>query len=182
MRFRDHRLSVCIIAAFLATACGSQSKSAPSAETGASRPADWSEFAGSHDPIDPKDARLVPERPVEITGVPYVRAVRLAWSSANEVPSYEPQNETLKLPAETKQAVVAVVVKDLPPEADLRVDWYFGDEKVFSDTLGSRDDGDHYFALVKRLARGLATLPPGSYRADVFDRSTLVKSVRFEIA
>ena len=52
--------------------------------------------------LDPKNARVVPETPIEITNVPYVRGVRLSWSTDDAVPSYDPANETLKLPAETK--------------------------------------------------------------------------------
>jgi len=113
--------------------------------------------------------------------VPYVRGVRLAWSTKLDVPAYEPANETLKLPAATRQAVLAVAVAGLPEGAAIHVEWYFGEERVFTDALESRDDGDHYFALVKREGRGLLALPAGRYRADLLDGTTLIKSVRFEV-
>jgi hypothetical protein len=182
VRGRARQLAFVALAAALAAGCGSRSSGEPKAASSADEnKADWSKFEGTHEPIDTKNARVVPESPIEITGVPYVRGVRLAWSTANDVPSFEPGNETLKLPPETRQAVLAVAIADLPDRSDIRVDWYLGDEKVFSDTLQSRDNGDHYFALVKREGRRLAPLPKGQYRADVSDGTTLVKTVHFEV-
>jgi hypothetical protein len=167
--------------ALAATAgCGARAPERPRAEA-SPKGGDWSQFEGGHKPIDPKNARVVPETPIEITGVPYVRAVRLAWSAGTDVPSFEPDNQTLKLPPESRQAVLAVSVADLPDGADIRVDWYYGDERVFADALQSRDDGDHFFALVKRDGRRLVALPKGQYRADVSDGSKLIKTVRFEV-
>jgi hypothetical protein len=167
----------------LAHACASRApEPAPPGASNASAGGDWSQFEGGHTRIDPKNARVVPETPIEITNVPYVRGVRLSWSTDDAVPSYDPANETLKLPAETKQAVLAVAVAALPDDADLRVDWYFGDERVFADSLQSRDDGDHYFALVKREGRRLLPLPKGRYHAEVLDGTKLIKTVRFEVA
>ena len=143
--------------------------------------ADWSRFSGS-EKDDAQPIRSVPESPVEITGVPYVRAIRLAWSKSQGVPSYESDNQTLRVPADALQVVLLVAVEDLPKSADLRVDWYYGDQLVFTDSLSSRDDGDHFFALVKRDGRRLAALPRGQYRAEVLDGPTALKTIRFEVA
>jgi hypothetical protein len=176
------KLALVAIACAVAHACASRATEPAAAEASNSGGGgDWSQFEGGHTRIDPKNARVVPETPVEITNVPYVRGVRLSWSTGDAVPSYEPANETLKLPADTKQAVLAVAVVALPNGADLHVDWYYGDQRVFADALQSRDDGDHYFALVKREGRRLLPLPKGLYHADVLDGSKLIKTVRFEV-
>jgi hypothetical protein len=165
-----------------AAGCGARPSGNAAAASEPSRGgADWSRFDGSHEAVDPKNARLVPESPIEITGVPYVRAVRLSWSSAAEVPSFEPENQTLKLPADTRQAVVAVAVVALPDASDIRVEWFYGDDRVFADAIQSRDDGDHYFALVKREGKKLAALPKGQYRAEVLDGAKVIKTIRFEV-
>jgi len=175
------RLAAVGLACAIAHACASRAPE-PAAAGASNKGGDWSQFEGGHTPIDPKNARVVPETPIEIMNVPYVRGVRLSWSTDDAVPSYEPANETLKLPADTKQAVLAVAVAALPDDADVRVDWYFGDQRVFADALQSRDDGDHYFALVKREGRRLLPLPKGQYHAEVLDGSKLIKTVRFEVA
>ena len=143
--------------------------------------ADWSQFEGGQTPVDPKNVRVVPATPIEVTNVPYIRAVRLAWSASQDVPSYEPQNETLKLPDSARQAVLLVAVSRMPDDADIHVEWFYGAERVFVDALQSREDGEHYFALVKREGRRLEALPKGEYRAEVRTGQTLVKTVRFEV-
>jgi hypothetical protein len=182
VRTSAHRLAAILAVTLVSgTACSSPAGGEPPKPASEPAKADWSRFEGTHDPIDARNARAVPERPIEITGVPYIRGVRLAWSRAAEVPAYEPENETLKLPAGARQAVLAVAVADLPADARLHVEWYFGDERVFGDALASHDDGDHYFALVKREGRDLVGLPAGRYRAELLDGSVLIKTVRFEV-
>jgi hypothetical protein len=144
--------------------------------------ADWSAFNESHGTVDPQSMRVVPEVPDEITGVPYIHAIRLAWSPSGDVPSYEPRNETLRLPFGALQAVLLVAVSRVPESAAIRVEWFFGESRAFADELGSREDGDHYFALVKRDGKRLVPLPRGSDRADVYDGARLVKTIRFEVS
>lgn len=143
--------------------------------------ANWDAFAGGNGTTNSVNSRVVPVTPVEITGVPYVRSVKLAWSTSERVPTYEVANQTLVLPAEARQAVLHLVIADLPSGADVRVDWYRGSELVFSDALAERDDGDHFFALVKRSGKQLERLPSGEYRAVVHDGATEIKTVRFQI-
>ena len=154
-----------------------QSEPAPSP----SSTANWDAFAGGNNTSNTVNARAVPVTPIEITGVPYVRAVKLAWSSSDRVPTYEAGNQTLKLPAETRQAVLQIAIVDLPSGADVRVDWYHEAELVFSDALAEHQDGDHFFALVKRNGKQLERLPPGEYRAVVHDGTTEIKTVHFQI-
>lgn len=176
------RCALCVVLLASVHAAGCGGAGGGEAARHEPRGADWSGFAGSRDPIDPKSVRVVPTEPIEITGVPYVRAIRLAWSSSPDVPSFEPANQTLHLPEGSLQAVLLVTVADLPEEATVRVDWYYGDRAVFADELRSRENGDHYFALIKEAGRRLAPLPGGGYRADVSDGSRVIKSVRFEVA
>lgn len=143
--------------------------------------ASWDKFDGGHGDVDVTNTRSVPETPTEITSVPYVRGVRLSWSKADDVPSYEPSNETLKVPADARQAVLAVAVANLPEDARLRVDWFYGDDPVFADDMRSTDDGDHYFALVKREGKTLKPLPPGKYRAELLDGAKSIKTLKFEV-
>lgn len=152
----------------------SQSEPAPSG-------ADWSAFRG-HDSLDLENQRVVPETPVELTGVPYIHAIRLAWTAANEVPSFEERNQTLQFPREARQAVLLVAVDALPEEAEVRVEWFHNGRRVFVDYLASREDGNHFFALIKEEGRRLEPLPPGAYRADVYDGSRAIKSIRFEVS
>jgi hypothetical protein len=176
------QFAVAALAGAAAAGCAPRAAEQPAAAE-ASRPGagDWSQFGGSQQAVDPRKARVVQEAPVEITGSPHVRSVRLSWSAAAEVPSFEPDNQTLRLPPETRQAVLAVTVVGLPADADLRVDWYYGEDRVFADAIGSREDGDHFFALVKRDGRRLVELPKGRYRAEVTDGGRPVKTVRFEV-
>jgi hypothetical protein len=169
------------LALALSAACGSRQTSSQAAPAPVDKGADWSEFSGT-EKTEGQQIRGVPESPIEITGVPYVHAIRLAWSRSEDVPSYEPDNQTLRLPADSLQAVLLVAVEALPETAALRVDWYFGDQLVFTDSLSSRDDGDHFFSLVKREGRRLAALPRGQYRAEVLDGPTVLKTIRFEVA
>jgi len=143
--------------------------------------ANWDAFAGGNGATNTVNSRAVPVTSVEITGVPYVRSVKLAWSSSERVPTYEIENQTLRLPAETRQAVLEVSIVELPSGADVRVDWYHGDKLVFSDALSENFDGDHYFALVKRDGGTLERLPAGEYRAVVHDGETEIKTVQFQV-
>lgn len=143
--------------------------------------ANWDSFAGGNGATNSATARVAPVTPVEITGVPYVRSVKLAWSESDRVPTYEAENQTLKLPAVTRQAVLQIAIVDLPSGADLRVDWYHGSELVFSDALSEPNDGDHFFALIRRTGKELERLPAGEYRAVVHDGSTEIKTVQFQI-
>lgn len=144
--------------------------------------ANWDAFAGGNGSTNTVNSRAVPATPVEITGVPYVHSVKLAWSTSDRVPTFEAANQTLELPAETRQAVLQIAIDDLPTGADVRVDWYRGSELVFSDALAEHGDGDHYFALVRRTGKQLDRLPPGEYRAVVHDGTTEIKTVRFQIS
>lgn len=159
-----------------AKAESSRSQAVPEAST-----ANWDAFAGGNSATNAVNSRSVPVTPVEITGVPYVRGIKLAWSSSERVPTYEAENQTLRLPSDTRQAVLQISIVDLPSGADLRVDWYHGAELVFSDALADNDDGDHFFALVKRNGKVLERLPPGEYRAVVHDGATEIKTVQFQI-
>lgn len=143
--------------------------------------ANWDAFAGGNSAANTINSRAVPATPVEITGVPYVRSVKLAWSSSDRVPTFEAANQTLELPAEARQAVLQIAIEDLPSGADVRVDWYRGSELVFSDALAELGDGDHYFALIRKTGKQLEKLPPGDYRAVVHDGPTEIKTVRFQI-
>jgi len=153
--------------------------STPSA--GSNGNSDWSEFADGNRSRNTVDARAVPEAPIEITGAPYVKSVRLAWSDAERVPTYEESRQTLRIPSTARQAVLQIAISDLPPNADLRVDWYLGNELVFSDALAKAEDGNHYFALVMKEGTRLDPLPRGSYRAVVRDGTVEIKTVRFEV-
>lgn len=183
MRGRVLQFGVVAAALVALSACAAKAPAEHTAAAPAGRGGDvnWSDFDGANDPIDPKNVRVVPESPIEITGVPYIRAIRLSWSNSENVPAFEPDNQTLELPADVRQAVLLVSVFELPPDADVHVDWYFGKGKVFSDGLESRDDGDHYFALVKRDGRRLDPLPKGEYRAELYNGSTLIKSIQFKV-
>ncbi len=179
MRLRHTTLAIALVAAACGAGCAAHSPEPP-ATNAAEKSGDWSQFQSGRSQIDPKNARVT-ETPIEITGVPYVRAVRLSWSTADVVPSYEPGNETLKLPGDARQAVLVVVLNQIPKDVDVRVDWFYGDGLVFNDSLESRDDGDHYFALIKREGRALEPLPKGGYRALVYAGDKLIKTVRFEV-
>ena len=150
MRLALAQLAVVGVACAIACACASRAPEPAAA--GASNAAntgrgDWSQFEGGHAPIDPKNARVVPETPVEITNVPYVRGVRLSWSTEDAVPSYESDNETLKLPGSTKQAVLAVAVANLPDGADI-------DEQRGKIHCTVRSTvGDHQFCRPERQQR-----------------------------
>jgi hypothetical protein len=143
--------------------------------------ANWDAFSGGNDATNTVNTRLVPATPVEITGVPYVRSVKLAWSDSERVPTFAAENQTLRLPAKARQAVLQIAIVEMPSGADVRVDWYRGSELIFSDALARHDDGVHYFALVKRTGKQLDRLPTGEYRAVVRDGATEIKTVRFQI-
>lgn len=158
----------------------SGSASAPaSAET---QNSDWSKFSTRNESVAAQSKRTVPESPIEITGVEYVRGIRLSWTESREVPTFEPDNQTLRIPSGALQAVLMITVQKVPDHAHLRVDWYYKKSLVYSDTLASTEDGEHFFALVQRESDRLVSLPAGDYRADVFNGSQLLKSVRFEVA
>jgi hypothetical protein len=166
-----------LLAAGVASGCGGDAP--PPASTAK---ADWSAFNGSHQPVDPRSVRVVPATPTEITGVPYVRAIRLAWTDSTEVPSFDAENESLHFPDRARQAVLLVNVGEVPDDTSIRVEWYYNDSIAFTDELASRDEGDHFFALIKEEARGLAPLPRGAYRSDVLDGTRLIKSIRFSVS
>jgi hypothetical protein len=174
------RLCVRLLLIVIASGC-SHAPAPPPSPAASSSGSDWSQFEGGATRVDPKNVRVVPASPIEITGVPFVHAVRLAWSTSDDVPSFEPEHETLRLPSTARQAVLLVGVAEMPDDAKIRVEWYVGNARVFTDALQSREDGEHYFALVKREGGRLEALPKGEYRADVRTADTLVKSVRFEV-
>ncbi|MBK6428436.1 MAG: hypothetical protein IPF82_20285 [Blastocatellia bacterium] len=171
-------MALLVLASMLACA---RSQTATSEPAASSSTASWDAFAGGNSATNSVNSRAVPVTPIEITGAPYVRSIKLAWSASERVPTYEVQNQTLRLPAETRQAVLQVAITDLPSGTDLRVDWYHGEKLVFSDALTEHEDGDHFFALVKRNGSQLEKLPPGEYRAVVHDGASEIKVVRFQI-
>ena len=165
----------------LAIACSAGEPSQP-APTEPSSSSDWSKFGargGSHGgaPLNP-----LPEEPVGITGVPYIRAIKLAWTSEKEVPSYEDRNETREIPSAALQAVLRVDFKSLPEDSHIRVEWYFGDSLAFRDEKRDRSEGPHDFALTHVENGKLMPLPAGVYRADLFNGTELLKTVPFEVA
>jgi hypothetical protein len=142
---------------------------------------DWGRFGGHREEPNSASAHAIHERPTEITGVPYIRAFRLAWTRSTDVPTWEPDNQTRRLPTGALQAVLLVDVTSLPREARLRVLWYYADALAFTDALAGRDDGEHLFSLVKREGGRLAPLPAGAYRVEVHDGASLLRSIPFEI-
>lgn len=170
-------VSLVLVAIALTSGCRASERA--SAEN--QQQTNWNGFEGNDTKALPEGVRVVPETPIEITGVPYIRAIQLSWTNSEVVPTYEPQNQTLKIPAGARQAVLLVTVIDLPESSRIRVEWYFGATRAFSDTLASTDDGDHYFSLVMRDGKRVDPLPAGEYRADVFDGQRLIKSVHFQV-
>jgi hypothetical protein len=119
-----------------------------------------------------------------VTGVPYVRSLRLAWSASAEIPTWEPANQTRELPGEALQAVLAVDVRKLPADVALRVLWYHDGpsvDPIYADSLESVDDGEHYFALCLRERGHLVPLPKGAYRVELRNDATALKSIPFEV-
>lgn len=174
---RARTIGCLLVAVIVAAGCRASERTA----SDSSKPADWSGFEGADTKAQPEGVRVVPETPIEITGVPYIRSIQLAWTKSEIVPTYEPDNQTLKVPSGARQAVLLVDVVDLPDASRIRVEWFFGKAQVFSDSLSSRDDGDHYFALVMRDGKRIEPLPAGEYHADVLDGQRLIKSVRFQV-
>jgi hypothetical protein len=166
------------------TACGTkESPPQPQPENTAAK-ADWSSFGGHEKRGGAENVRAVTESPAQVTGVPYLRSLRLGWSSSTEVPTWEPVNQTRELPVEAKQAVLAIDVRDLPPKTEIHVLWYFKDttgEPIYTDQLESVEDGEHYFALCLREKGTLAPLPQGDYRVELRNGATIVKSIPFEV-
>jgi hypothetical protein len=185
------RAAAIALAAFALSACaGEQAATEPAASeqaaarregTAANANSDWGRFGGRQPGQNSAVARAIQERPAEITGVPYVRAFRLGWTQAAEVPSWEPENQTRRLPEGALQAVLLVEVASLPRDARLQVLWYYGEELAHADALDGREDGEHLFALVKREGGHLVPLPRGPYRVEVRNGPALIKSIPFEV-
>jgi hypothetical protein len=173
-----------VIAVGASTACASkESRPAQPAQQNSAKP-DWSSFGGHKTRGGAENVRVVPESPAQVTGVPYLRSLRLAWSGASEVPTWEPVNQTRELPGAARQAVLAIDVRDLPEKADVRVLWYFEttpDEPIYTDKLESAENGEHYFALCLRDAGVLAPLPKGAYRVELRNGAALIKAIPFEV-
>jgi len=159
-------------------------KAGDSTTENSARSADWSRFGGHTKREGAENARAVPESPAPVTGIPYVRSLRVAWSASTEVPTWEPVNQERSMPAKALQAVLSVDIRSLPKDADIRVLWYFADapnEPIYTDRLESTEDGEHYFALCLREKGALVPLPKGDYQVELRNGATLLKSIPFEV-
>lgn len=164
----------------LASGCSPGGAANPGAPESGPKP-DWSKFGARGGAAGPENIRTVPEEPVVITGVPYLRSLKLSWTRQRHVPTFEPQNETREIPADALQAVLRLDLRALPETSRIRVEWYFGDSLAFRDEKPDRRDGPHDFALTREEKGRLVPLPPGQYRADLFDGPELLKSIPFEV-
>ena len=173
----------CLLLLFGAAACrdGDAPRAAPETARTANASSEWGHLGGHRDAPNTATARAVQERPIEITGVPFIRAFRLAWTRSADVPTWEPDNQTRRMPGDVLQAVLLVDVAGMPRDARLRVLWYYGDALAFTDVLAGRDDGEHLFSLVKREGGRMIPLPHGGYRAEVYDGGSMIKSIPFDI-
>ncbi len=168
-----------LVIALFAGGCSAREPARPGGDAG--QKPDWSKY-GARGGTSSQNISAVPEEAVGITGVPYLRSIKLAWTKQEAVPTFEERNETRELPPDALQAVLRLDLKSVPDGAALRVEWYFADDLAFSDEKKDRRPGPHDFALTREERGKLAPLPPGPYRADLFDGPELLKSIRFEVA